>query len=72
VRQADINLEEMPLGQVTGERVDEAKQILSRVQALLSARPAETSGTDTQEVFESVLCVTHCLLCFALARRDTG
>jgi len=48
VRQADINLEEMPLGQVTGERVDKAKKILLRVQALLSARPA--SGTDTQEV----------------------
>jgi poly [ADP-ribose] polymerase len=49
MRTADINLEEMPLGQVTLERVEQAKTVLARVSDLLSERPS-SSVTTTQEV----------------------
>ena len=48
MEKADINLEEMPLGKVTCERVEMARQILGRVTALLQARPCKP-GVGVQE-----------------------
>jgi hypothetical protein len=69
--QADINLEEMPLGQVTGERVDKAKEILTRVQALLSARPASGAATQEMRIWESKLEATSTEFWRCIPSRNT-
>ena len=47
MREKGINLDEMPLGALTSERVMKASSILKEISALLGARPSEDSANAT-------------------------
>ena len=52
MKESDINLQELPLGQVTSQRIEQARKILEKVRMLLSscpsAAPSATAGTDEE------------------------
>jgi hypothetical protein len=64
MRSADINLDELPLGQVTSARIDKAREVLGRILTLLESRPAggpaatcdtDADGTQQRQIFDSRL-----------------